>query len=82
MMLDEDWHYLPGVYDALREITTDAPGRHVGRQRLGVAVWRWLVRNNRPTVPIGAMNRILDHAGYRRTMVRGVKVVHGLALIN
>ncbi|MER8005024.1 hypothetical protein [Streptomyces sp. NPDC094149] len=58
--------YMPHVFDALRALTVDVNGARVHRDELGEAVCRWLIRQNRPTVPKGALNRIMRRAGYPR----------------
>lgn len=75
---DEDWPYVADVFDALRALTIDAPGKLLNRQDLGIAISRWLIKHNRPTVPRGSMNRILKRAGHPRSRINDVQVVRGL----
>jgi hypothetical protein len=77
---EDDMRYLPGIYDALRAITYDAPGQWVRRLELGRELCRWIGRHGKPIPPVGTLNRVLRRAGYRRGRFESVHVVYGLKL--
>lgn len=76
----DEWRYLPGIYDALRAITFDAPGQWINRHDLGRELCFWIGRNGKPIPSRGTLNRVLKRAGYSRGRIGPMQVVHGLQL--